>query len=169
MKMNFIRSVLVGLFMGAAAFFAIVPGGYCTEPCFDCLIRATDEAEGVNPSARSLAGDIIACRPEGWAWGRKETGPDYRIVRICGLDSQGAELLCVPLTGPDGLIAAPRRFSVDFTDPLISGGGEIDASTHAVIIDRSRALRVTATGAKDAALISMAEDAADFDLTGGGQ
>lgn len=169
MKTNFIRSVFLIFFAAVAALFALVPGGHCEEPCFDCLVRATDEAADVNPANRSLIGDIIACRPAGWAWGKKETGPDYRVVRICGIDSQGAELLCAPLTGPDGLVTSPRRFAVNLSDAAVAGGSEISADADAVIKDRSTGDEISASAAAEIIMADMAAKALNEKSTGGAQ
>ena len=55
-------------------------------------------------------GDIVAVRPAGWKWGRKERMPLFLRVDVDGMSEYEGETLSDELCGPDGDMLARRKF-----------------------------------------------------------
>ena len=62
---------------------------------FEFAICVKDEADLPSGHKRKKQGDIIAVKPAGWQWGRKELD-EYLIVPVTGLTKEEAHDLCQP-------------------------------------------------------------------------
>ncbi len=140
--------------------------GQARADCFDCLVRAADEPASVAAPSRALAGDLVACMPQGWVFGQKETAPEYAVVRICNLSGEDARFLTAPAKDSEGALTAPHRFALDLGDPAVSGGTPVDGQTAAVCIDRVDSSRKTAA---EAALAARPVEDPSALTPGGGQ
>lgn len=106
--------------------------------CFgaELLVKAED-AWGTNP-AKSVKGDIIVVRPDGWVWGREECPPRFVVIKMPGVKVDDVKYLEQPLmdkTDPEKPVLLKRRqYTVgNYVDTISGVGGS--ASISKVVFD----------------------------------
>lgn len=90
----------------------------------EILVRIRDKETHPDPYVdvkRSKRGDVIAVCPDGWKWTHIElTNPDWRIIKVIGLDAAVARQLLAPESGDERVDKMLRRrkykLDVDFAD-----------------------------------------------------
>ena len=115
----------------------------------ELLIRIRDKETHPNPYVdvqRSKRGDVISVCPDGWAWTPAElTNPEWRIVKVIGLDDEVVQQLLRPEPGDPRLNKMLRRrqykIDVDFASLPKAGKDYLrDDTRSAASITISKAL-----------------------------
>jgi hypothetical protein len=87
----------------------------------ELLVRAHDKTNVVDFYANcqcTKRGDVVVAQADGWTWGAMEkTDPQYRIIRVFGLDLATASTFCAPELPIDPLNPSKtlqtRQFKLD--------------------------------------------------------
>lgn len=83
------------------------------------------------------AGDVIACQPDGFEWGREEiNNPAWRILRVELLPSEADALLSQAPDVPGVKKTTPRRYTLDMRFPKQIGS--VHPVTRADLISAAR-------------------------------
>jgi hypothetical protein len=69
----------------------------------ELLVRIEDRGDGL-----SFAGDVIHVADDGWTWGRMETKPPFRVVKVPGAARERFLDMLEPLRSADGGSVAYR-------------------------------------------------------------
>lgn len=115
---------------------------------YEALIAARDM--GSLPG-HVLAGDIIAVRPAGWPWGKKELdNKDFKVVKLSNLTRAQAETICGPEMAPNPTPGEPPIVVKDrrYRFALVEAGTTLDARNK-VITDKKVARKVSAIDAEN--------------------
>jgi hypothetical protein len=76
--------------------------------------------------ARSLLGDIICIRPDGWTWGAKECLPKFIIFKIPSLSYEDAKAYEVELRDGTKVLRANKfRIPENYMNNIISQGNSV--------------------------------------------
>lgn len=86
--------------------------------------------------ARTMVGDIIVVKPDGWIWGREECPPTFIVVKVLGMSYEEAMRLMHPVmqqdseNEADSILIRRRRFAVptQVVDSVVAQGGVIEVS-----------------------------------------
>jgi hypothetical protein len=89
----------------------------------ELLCKAVD-AWGDSPE-RSMKGDVIVVRPDGWVWGREECPPRFVIIKVPDMTLEEAKKYEQPLMVDDGVdteghpkqkMAKVRKYAIPVED-----------------------------------------------------
>lgn len=104
----------------------------------ELLVRIVDKPKSGNAaldSKRTTAGDVIAVKPDGHIWGKREVAsPEWRILRVPGMgESEAESLVAAELAtafAPNRLLRK-RQMTIDIEQLDLLTGGEILADRRA--------------------------------------
>jgi hypothetical protein len=71
----------------------------------ELLIRTEDRGCG-----QSFAGDVIHVAPDGWAWGRMELQPPFRVISLPGVNPNAFIDMVEPLRSGSGIICKRESY-----------------------------------------------------------
>lgn len=88
-------------------------------PC-ELLVRITEKPMHADANehrrGRSIAGNIIVVRPDGWSWGNKEGWPDYAVVKIPGVSVAECQKYEQPQYDASTNLFRYREWQINFTN-----------------------------------------------------
>jgi hypothetical protein len=133
---NVIRysAVLLALF-GLFALFGVTCKPAKAD-CYECIVPVW--AADAKAPARAADGDIIACKPCGSPWGKKEL--DVKKFKLVRIDAKPEEVhaLTAPVTDADGNTIKKRRFKAVKVDDKVVIGDSV--SSMAVTASEAKAI-----------------------------